>query len=679
MLNSSKKWIRFVLPLLLATSAAMLTGCGGGGSGAAGTTAASGVPAATPVVTASSISLSANPTTVKSDNSNTTTITIAALNAGNAAMPGVTVNLSTNTGVLGAATVVTGATGMSTVTFSTGASNINRTATITATSGTVSAQIPVQVVGSTVVVATTGSTLPDSGSSPVTLTVTTKDASGAVVPGAAVTLSATGAGKVSLTPASGVTNASGQLAVTVAGVTAGAVTVSATALGATATTAFTVSPTAATFAIDQLTLNANPPMTPPFTSVGMKFTDTLNIRVNAPAATNVTFATTMGIWNGVAGQTLLTVPVVAGKASANLTTTQAGIANLVAYDPLNATTSTSSLSVAMTSAIAASITVQATPTTVAKNVAGTTTGTSTLIATVKDNLGNPVGGAPVQFTIVNPTGGGETVSPVVVFTASTPTAGLGLGQANATFTSGSLSSSASGIYIKAQVVGSPAVTTATPPTAPVSPSGSDAAIIIGGTAGSIAFGQATTVSVGGGGTTYILPMSVLVTDSGGNPAPAGTVVTLSAWPSAWSTGSACAIDADTYTAPVAPATIGVGTGTFLNVDTNENLILDPTEDKVRTFEASHTPQSVSTGTPGLLTPPNSAAGSVPSSVTTDASGVASFNLTYPKSSAIWIKTRIRATTLVLGTATVSQTAFRLPALVSDVTPTCYLPNSSFVF
>ncbi len=99
-----------------------------------------------------------------------------------------------------------------------------------------------------------------------------------------------------------------------------------------------------------------------------------------------------------------------------------------------------------------------------------------------------------------------------------------------------------------------------------SPSGNDAAIVIGGLAGSIAFGQATTIGVDTTAANYIWKMSILVADSNGNAVP-GAVVSLGVWPIGWSTGPACTIDPDTAT-----------TGTFWNEDDNENLILDAGED-----------------------------------------------------------------------------------------------------
>ena len=95
------------------------------------------------------------------------------------------------------------------------------------------------------------------------------------------------------------------------------------------------------------------------------------------------------------------------------------------------------------------------------------------------------------------------------------------------------------------------------------PSGPDQSIVIGGTAGSVAFGTVTQKAImqNGNLTQYILPMSVLVADSAGKPVAAGTAVTVTAWPVAFSTGTYCTVDADN----------GVSKGTFFAEDTNENL------------------------------------------------------------------------------------------------------------
>jgi len=521
--------------------------------------------------------------------------------------------------------------------------------------------------------------------------------------------------------------------VTVAGAGAGAATVTATGVGATVTTSFTVTPTAATFSIDQTTNATGPVVTADPTVVAMKIGDSLSVRVNAPAGiTNVTFATTIGTWS-VSGTAVQSVAVVAGKATAILNTTLAGVANIQVFDTAAPTVSSDTLTVTMTAATADRITLQATPNVLPKSVGGTV-GAATLVATVR-NGGTPVGDAPVAFEIINPTGGGETISPVIVLSAATTAGGLGLGEARATFTSGSLPSPAGGVKVRARVVGTTVVTEAIGTN--VTNSGPDVAITIGGTAGSVAFGIATVLQEVSNATAYKQAMSVLVADANGSPVP-GTVVSLSAWPAAWSTGGGCFPDRDfgvpyqplDTTLPLAYPFVG---GTFLNEDVNENLTLDSGEDGVRDFyyypgfgltagqvENCGSPISgtgaagipagcgpapnptpcttdpdpyvystctVPTPRTGGLTPTNSAAGIVvstrtadaPGTATTDASGVATFDLVYGKTSALWVITRIRARTLVQGTETSGQIEFRLPGLESDITPICRLPASPYLF
>jgi hypothetical protein len=661
--NFSRQIKRFSL-VIFAAALVTLAGCGDGGT-APGT----GNVAAT---TAASLQLSATSTSVPSDNSASTTITVTALDGSNAALSGIVVTLSTDTGIVSSPTVTTGTDGTVSFTFRSGTSSLaNRTATITATAGA-SAQIPIQISGSTLSVFTfTGASVPNDGTSPITVTFIAKNAVGTGLPGVAYTASwVTGTGgQVTISPTSGVTDAQGKFVITVTGAAAnGTATVSATAAGSTASQTVTVSAAAGTFGITQTLNSTGSVATANPTSVPMQLGDSLTVTVSAPApSTNVRFTTSMGTWGS--GTTTQTVAVAGGVASAVLQQTSAGVASVQVDDPLN-TSLVDTLTVGVTALTAASITVTATPSVVSKS-SGSTSGASTLIAKVLDGTGQPVGNAPVAFSMSNTTGGGESISPVVAYTAAIAGGGLALGEARATFTSGSLSSATNGVQIRASVLGTSVVTEANLPTPlNATASGNDASVVIGGTAGSIAFGIATEVIVPNS-TTYQLPMSVLVADSNGN-AVANAVVNLSAWPYAWSTGTValCAYDADTATA-----------GTFLNEDVNGNLILDSGEDGIRTHLPGSGVVATSPGTlDGALTPINSAAGSLPASVTTDANGVANFNLTYLKTSAIYTVDRIRATTVVQGSASVSQIIFRLPAAVNDVgttSTTCKLAGSPY--
>lgn len=700
MIKASKS--KFFQPLWLLLSLLLLCcliACGG-------STDTADTGGDTPTVTAASLDLIASPPTVKSDGTTSSTITVTAKNSSNATLSGVVITMSTDTGNLAtgtSGTVTTGTDGTATATFSSGGGvngPINRTATITATAGSVSSQIPIEVVGSTVILTSTGTSLNNAGTNSITLTVTATNAGGAGVNGAAVTLtqSSDDGGSVNFGSSSGTTatvnSVMGVFKTTVTGATAGTVSIIARALGASATATVTVATVAEAFAIDQQTLcnpgcaivAGNPDPT------AMKIGDQLQIRVNVPAAyagSDVVFASLAGTWTG--GDSTRIVTPVGGKATATLNTASATVDTvhvyLQGYPAIQDT-----LTVAMSSGAAAhSIILQATPTVVPRKTASTT-GTSTITATVRDAGGFIVAGAPVAFSIVNPTGGGETIDPVVKIT-------LADGKASTTFTSGTLpSSDAEGVKIHAKVVGTSVQTG-------VAPSGNDAAITIGGVAGSLAFGLATELEEIGGDppTQYRQSMSVLVTDISGNPVQ-GAVVSLSLWPIAWSTGKdfACSFDSEyvwDYTDPLDPVltdTIDGSKGTFLNEDVNENLILDNygsgnfsppavpdpppydisyNEDGLRIFyypiPTAHDSDGIADGTPTrdfAITPPNAAASVSPNTATTGTNGIATFDVIYPKDSAIWTVVRVKATTIVQGSEAVGQKIFRLSALASDVSP-----------
>jgi protocatechuate 3,4-dioxygenase beta subunit len=618
-------------------------------------------------VTPSSLDISATPASIKTDGSTTSTIAINALNALNASLSGVVVTVGTDSGVLSAPTVTTPGT----VTLSCGGNKANRTATITATAGSVSVTIPVQIVGSNVTVKAGSSSI--SAPTPATstpLTITVKDAGGNLVSGAAVTLSqsSTDGGSVTLGATSGTTS-SGVFTTTATGLTVGSVTITAAALGATGTTPLTVTATGATFGITSLQFGADPPFY--INPAAMNIGQTLTITVSVPASTSVTFATTIGQWVGsgtkVQQITGLTPPT---TVSANLTTSLVGIANIQVYDTA-APVISDTLTVAMASAAAPNkIMIQATPTVVPVSV-GTTTGSSTLTATVYDASNNPLANQPVMFEIVDgtSTSGGETISPVVVMTATSSSGGLSVGQARTTFSSGSMPSTGTGVKIRASVVGTsgPEVRTG------LSPSGNDAAIVIGGLAGSIAFGQDSKAAQDITGANYEYKMSVLVADANGNPV-SGAVVNLGVWPIAWATGIGCIPDPDGSIWDSGTGTYVTGPGgTFWNEDANENLILDAGEDGKRNYYATGG-AAPGTGTlDGLITPVNSTGGVVvsqkttdpPGTVTTDVNGVAGFKVIYPKTSAQWIWDRIRATTIVQGTETRAEIILYLRIVIGE--------------
>jgi len=646
--------------------------------------------------TASSIKLSADPISVKSDNSDSSIITANVLDASNAVIEGITVVFSAGGGQISASFADTDANGKAQINFSSGTLDpSNQVVTITGTVSGLSSQVPVQITGSTLTLSTDNSNITDDGSTTATLTITAKNAGGKPVYDTPVTLSVSGTGGATLSAYSGNTDTSGELQVTVTGTGAGSVTITAEGLGTTAAQAYTVSSVGALFGITS-------PTTDPYS---LTTVETVTIIVNAPALANVRFATTLGTLTGTidgeTGRVIEESVAGDGTASAVFSSNQAGLATIQVFDPDNFSTS-DTLGVAITapSVAAARITLQSSTYVVAPSSGGISN-TATLTATVRTSDLQVVGGAPVAFLIENPTGGGETVSPVVVYTD-------GSGVATTIFTSGSLpsiepvvvsarvvgegttgpltniisfhnndpaqdtitrpggsfiddgfeageqirvqgSASNDGIYIIETVVantltldtGETLLTEAAGTTVTITAVAValDPGITIGGTAGSVVIGRGTKITVLSP-TTYALPMSVLVADSNGN-AVSGAVVSLSTWPAQYSSGAWYDEDPD----PKAEKFVPYISGTFDNEDENEDTFFDPVEDK---------------NGDGLLTPHNSAAGILPATVTTDENGVANFDLVYLKDHANWIRDRIRASTLVLGTETTASTTFRLP-------------------
>lgn len=644
--------------VLLCAIVAMFTACGAGTSDSGPATGA----------TALGLTIATSKAILKSDNSESATITATALSSGNVVMPGVTINFSADGGSLGAPSAVTDANGQASVTISSGSSNqSNRTVTVSATASGVATPVltPIQIVGSGVTLSTAATVLIAGGAS-TTLTVTAANAGNVGVFNAPVTFSVSPPGAVTLTPTSGNTDGAGRLTVAVTGITSGPVTVTASALGATTIQTYTVSASGSEFKITSP--SANPaPLTAATGS--LPFT----VQVGASGAVNVRFSSTIGTWTGCASGTGTAVCTVAASSpTATLISGVAGLAN-VQVEGLNsngAVLVADTRTVAITSAAvsAASIIVQANVSVIPPS-SGDTANTAAITATVRDVNGQPIGNVPVVFTLVDSTGGGETLSPVLAITSDGTNPSLPLGQAKTTFTSGSLPSGENGVGITATVVGTALANTTR--------------VNIGGTAGSIFIGMASKITVPSI-VTYALPMALLVADSNGNPVP-GATVSLSVWPSRYSTGGYYRITPFTTTTDPAtgittttsgtlycatnitgidPATNFIQGGPLLsrvNEDTNENLILEAGED---------------INGDGLLTPPNSSAGVLPTTVTADSSGIANFNLTYLKQSASWITVRMRARALVQGSESTSSFTFTLPAEVTDVS-SCSLPDSPF--
>jgi hypothetical protein len=611
-------------------------------------------------VTASllSLALSSSVPAIKTDGSNTTTITATVFDSSNLAVPGQNVKFTAPSGQLGISSGVSSALGVVTIPFTAIFANgngdrTNRTEIITANilGTTVTAQIPIQVTGSTLTL-NSAQSITQVGSS-VSFTATAKDAASVGVNAQSIRFSidnkSTGSGILSV--AQTTTGSSGSTpSVTLTGNAPGTVIVNADWLNSagnstlTASMSVSVNSPGISFAIVSPTTNP--------TSLTLSASKAISVSVptfiSGVAVANVRFATTLGTWSNSTKSSTL-VPVGNSVTETLTAGANAGNANIQidARDSSGNVLATLNRVFALSSATGTQISLQPSVSTVAPSTSGTTN-TTTLTATVRDAGNNAVGNVPVLFEIVNPTGSGEQISPVIAYTNTS-------GQATSIFSSGALST-VGGLQIRASLVGTAVADTKT--------------INVAGSSVSVTVGQANVINSTDTSTTYTLPMSVLVVSSTG-AAVSGATVTLSAFPTSYYRGSRDSLCTPVYSsgAVTVPGIVTAGVTTaFPNEDVNEDDILEAGED--------YDPKGDGRGV-GTITPPHASAGTLPPTVVTNASGVGTFNLIYLKNYAQWIQSRVRAKVVVNGSEFANDLKFDLPAASVDMIPICTLPNSPF--
>ncbi|MES1981239.1 MAG: Ig-like domain-containing protein [Pseudomonadota bacterium] len=638
---------------LLAIMLAALIGCGSGVA-TSGTGATSSVGATS---TARSIALAKTAASVKSDNSNTATITATVLDSNNTVLSGQTVQLLASTGQLVLASSTTNSSGQITALFSAGnLISTNRTATITATvPGTTATSSTLVLINGSTLPLTTPTTSVTAGAA-TALTATAKDAGGTPVANQKVRFSiSTGSGTLSSPTVT--TDNNGVASVNFTGTAAGTVNVLAEWLDSSNIATISTTKTYTVAAVGSA-FQVNSPSSPFPVTLGA----TKDVVVNVPAmisnvnVNKIRFSTTLGTWQSSGSQVKTVTFATAGTYTQTFVAgVNAGNANVQidALDTNGAVISTATLvlSLSASAASATNITLQSSATAIVPST-GTTSSTAKLFAMVTDINTNPVANAAVLFQLVNPSGGGEQISPVVVMTGD-GTNGIA-GQALSTFTAGTTSTNQNS-QIQASVIGASGVQATTN-------------IAVGGTAGSIAVGTSTTITSNTDNTFYLLPVTVMVSDASGH-AVSGATVTVSIWPLYYYKGTRAANCAVTF----------VG-GRYNNEDKNENLILDtlPTPEDIDGPGGIANPTAY-LGTPdNKLWPPSSSAGTVPSNIVTAADGTATFNWSYLKQYANWIDVRLRATTTVAGTEAVTETIINLAPSAADAgTNPCPLPSSPF--
>ncbi|PKO59650.1 MAG: hypothetical protein CVU24_14880 [Betaproteobacteria bacterium HGW-Betaproteobacteria-18] len=636
-------FIKYVAALGLTLA---LAACGGGGGsagtplpGTGGSTGGTTTPA-TANSTVASIMVNSSSDSLNADGTSKVTLTVYALTSGSASVAGATIDLAATNGViLSAPSVVTTATGVTVTITAVSSDQTNRVATVTASCAGCTANpatTQINVVGASIALTNSGSTSLVVGGATSTLSATVKSFSGAPLSGVDVSFAATDPLVLGLNVASAKTNNAGVAQVTVTGLAAGSAIVNVSALGNAKSQAYTSGAPAAVLAVTSPSNNSvlitNVPQT---------------ITVSAPVgATSVIFATTLGTFTN--GQTSQNTPVDAGIATAILTAAQAGTATVTVIDSLSNSVNLT-LVVSPPVSSANKILLNASQTTLPISVVDGSQYSLTLTARAIAYDGSKdqaVANVPILFSMTGGPGAGEYLTPAIAYTNSS-------GIAVATFTSGSVASISNGIKVSATIQGTAF--------------NNNVLLTVGGEALSVGFGPSSVLGESADKTLYIQAYSVQVTDANNNPV-SDQVVTLRMRPVAFSTGSSCTI-----------------VNTYCSEDVNGNGSLDVGEDGTRTLlssaaEAASCPAvaPVVTGTlDGNLTPPNSDGGGIPATVTTDANGIAGFNLTYLKGSAIWVVNKLTAIVSSNGTETSKSTIFRLAPSVPDVGPPCHLPASPY--
>ena len=201
----------------------VLAGCSAGGKSDTSTVVT------TP--TAASLNVAVSKSAISSTGTDSSTVTVTALDANNNVVSAAPVTIKADSGVVATSGTATDSTGVVTGTLSVGSDHSNRSITLVVNSGSIKKTITVNVTGATLS-ATAASTTAGSAS---TIQYTLVDAANVAIVGAPITVSMTGQADVS-----GNTDANGKYSYPFT-MPSATTTVTATAAGATSTS--TVSPT----------------------------------------------------------------------------------------------------------------------------------------------------------------------------------------------------------------------------------------------------------------------------------------------------------------------------------------------------------------------------------------------------------------------------------------------------
>ncbi|MBL6751925.1 MAG: Ig-like domain-containing protein [Nevskia sp.] len=560
------------------------------------------------------------------------TLTAFCKDSSNNLKSGVTVNFKTTGGAISVTQGTTDASGEAIAVLTTFGEPINRSVTVTASSGSASASLPITEAGTTVQV--TGVNVVSSGAK-VTYTVKLTDSSANGISNATVSLAS--ALNNAITPASATTDANGQATFSYTGTNGGTDTLTATstALNASGSYSINVSSSSLTFTLPATNATSIPFNTP--TTVQIQY-----VVAGAPVTGAVVkFSTTRGVISGGNTNSDTSTTDATGLASVTIDATGTdGAGGAIVTASVTGGGPSVSLPLQFLANSPTAVSIQASPSTIAPSA------TSAVTATVRDASNNLVQGQVVNFTLVDTTGGSLSAQSAITDQS---------GNASVTYQATSTSSSQGGVKVTASFVSNG--TTYTTPTA--------AKITVGGQALRITLGTSNKLLVLDE-TRYQMPYSVVVTDSAGNPVP-GATFRLSIQAVAYQKGfqqffgSAWAPDIDSLVQKSdshfnTPPTGSTGFNILFELPFG-CLTEDPTNAGIYSKALDYNGN-------GVLDPGEPA--SVPSSVALDATGSAQFLITYAKDHAQWTEVLLTGTASVAGTETVATAEFVLPVLAADV-------------
>jgi hypothetical protein len=616
-----------------AALALAMAGCGGDGAGAGGSAGTSGGSASSSVTDITMFSDKA--TLPAADGATSAIVTAQVKDERNNVVANQVVSFSTtDTGVAltpQSTNGLTDSSGRATLRVDLAAGSVgrtNRSVVITAKTGTITRTTNIEITGTRMTLVG-ADTIAEGGGADYLITLL--DGLNAAVAGVPVTVTFD---QGTVSPAVATTGVNGQAAIRVTATKPGpAGKVTASALGLAPEKAVTI-------------LSLNAPFTFSAPTSGQSFDvnadQVVTVRYRQPGVAvsgkSVTMSTTRGTFVQ-SGTSIASVTTDAnGDASATLRSAAAGQTTLSAVVSTGTGTLSTSTRVALVSRVPAKLSLSPSPTSISANAIGSSSSTSQLVATVRDANDNPVAGAQVAFSAIDPSSG--RIEPGLATTDTD-------GQAVASFIAGANSTGQGAVQVRAAIVTAPAIFDVK-------------AMTVSAAALFIELGTGNRISEIGS-TAYSMPWDAIVTDANRNPVVGATVTAsleaIRYYKGVWvyqGSWSPQQFD-DRANPPVACASEDVPQ----LGSSNPNNLLDAGED--RNGNAKLDP-----GSPAAVQ--ITSTGGV-----TGANGLASLAIIYPKSFAQWVDVLLRVTISTSGTESSVSRPFLLPVLADDVKDAAIAP------